>query len=166
MNAGSSVSPASSPSKSSQPAGWVRLLGWLRLVAGPLAVVGFFLPWADGPGALAGTSFSGFALVGFAGRLQALDLSLLAGGTLWVARFAILGVAIAGAWLTVLAPRHHQHLAYPLSGWYVVGAGAVLVTLGVARSGLVIPPLGFVLVSVSGVCYLVSRLQSRRGEAP
>lgn len=153
MNAASSVSPASSPSRSSQRAGWRRRIGWLRFGVGPLALAGFFLPWASGPGALAGTEFSGFTLVGFAGRLQALDLSFAAGGTLWAIRIAILGVAVAGAWQTVLAPRHHGHFAYPVSGWYLVGFAAICIVIGLAREGLTAPPVGLACVVGAGLCF-------------
>ena len=97
MNAASSVSPASSPSISSV-APWRRRAALLRLGVGPLAIAGFFLPWAHGPGPFAANEFTGFALVGFAGRLQALDLSVAQGGLLWAFRLGILGVAIAGTW--------------------------------------------------------------------
>ena len=50
-----------------------------RLVVGPLALAGFLLPWAHGPGILAANEFTGFTLVGFAGRLQQLNLSLTLG---------------------------------------------------------------------------------------
>ena len=58
----------------------------LRLCVGPLALVGFFLPWTHGSGVLAGNEFTGFRLVGFAGRLEQLDLGLAEGGLLRVAR--------------------------------------------------------------------------------
>ena len=133
-----------------------RWLGSLRLAAGPLALAGFFLPWAHGPGAFAGTEFTGFTLVGFAGRLQALDLSILQGGFLWAARLVILGVAIAASWQTLLAPGHRSHFAYPLSGWYLVASSALLTLAGLLRSGLEVPPLGLALVVTGGLCFLVS----------
>ena len=160
MNAVSSGSPASSPSKS-DAAPLRRWLGWLRLAAGPLALAGFFLPWAHGPGAFAATEFTGFTLVGFAGRLQALDLSVLQGGVLWAARLVILGVAIAGTWQTLLAPGHRTHFAYPVSGWYLAVAAGVLSFAGLARSGLELPPLGLALVVAGGVCFLASTIGAR-----
>jgi hypothetical protein len=132
----------------------------LRLGAGPLALVGFFLPWTTGPGPLATTDFTGFTLVGFAGRLQALDLSFTAGATLWTVRFLILCVAVTGAWQTVLAPAHRSHFGYPLSGWYLVGSATVLLGIGIMRSGLTVPPIGFAMVVAAGVCFLVPRLLS------
>lgn len=135
-----------------------RWLSWLRVAAGPLALAGFFLPWAHGPGALAATEFTGFTLVGFAGRLQALELSILAGGVLWAARLVILGVAIAAAWQTLLAPAHRGHIAYPLSGWYLVSAAVLLSLTALFRSGFEVPPLGLALVVAGGVCFLVPKL--------
>lgn len=130
-----------------------RWLGWLRFAAGPLALAGFFLPWAHGPGPLAATEFTGFTLVGFAGRLQALDLSLAQGGTLWGIRLLILGVAVSAAWQTLLAPMHRWHFAYAPSGWYLVGAAAVLACVGLARSGVAVPPLGLALVLAGAGCF-------------
>ena len=162
MNMESSVSQGSSPSKSDgrrRGSGWLRLA---RFAPGPLALAGFFLPWAEGPGALAGTSFSGFALVGFAGRLQALDLSATEGGTLWMARLAILGLAIAATWQTLLSPAHRAHAGYRLSGWYLVGAAAVLLAIGLGRSGLVIPPPGLALISIAAVVFIASVMYELR----
>ena len=129
----------------------------LRMSVGPLAVVGFFLPWAHGPGVLAANHFTGFSLVGFAGRLQQLDLSLTVGGGLWTARLAILGVAIAGAWQTLLAPLHSWHPGYPASGWYLVVFSALAAAIGVAKSGPAFPPLGLACVIASAVLFLVAR---------
>lgn len=166
MNVASSGSPASSPSKS-EPTSTQRWLGWLRFAAGPLALAGFFLPWAHGPGAFAATEFTGFTLVGFAGRLQALDLSILQGGVLWAARLVILGVAIAATWQMVLAPAHRTHFAYPLSGWYLASAAGVLTLAGLLRSGFELPPLGLTLVVAGGLCFLGSKLGARgSGETP
>ncbi|MGE3073529.1 MAG: hypothetical protein AB7N24_05500 [Dehalococcoidia bacterium] len=156
MNAASHASPASSPSRNNRSAEWWRRVALVRLGAGPLAFAGFFLPWATGPGPFAATDFTGFTLVGFAGRLQALDLSVTAGATLWFARLAILGVAIAAAWQTVLAPRHRRHFGYPASGWYLVAAATVLVTIGLLRRGFTLPPSGFTLVVAAGLCFLLS----------
>jgi hypothetical protein len=120
-------------------------------------LAGFFLPWAHGPGAFAATEFTGFTLVGFAGRLQALELSLLQGGLLWAARLVILGVAIAATWQTLLAPLHRAHIAYPVSGWYLAIFAALLTFAGLARSGPELPPLGLALVVAGGLCFLGSK---------
>ncbi len=161
MNVTSSASTASSPSRSSGSL-WRRRAGLLRFVAGPLVLLGFFLPWASGPGPYAATEFTGFTLVGFSGRLQALDLTLAQGATLWAFRLAILGVAIAAAWQLVLSPAPRIHRAYGISGWYLVGAAALLVLIGVARSGIVMPPAGFALVVLGAAAFLVSRLLPSR----
>jgi hypothetical protein len=139
----------------------LRHLSWCRLAVGPLAFGGFFLPWAEGPGALAGRQFSGFALVGITGRLQALDLTLAQGGTLWLVRLAILGVAIAGLWQALLAPSHRWHLGYAVSGWYIVGAALVCFALGLARGGFSVPPSGLALVGVAAFAFLAGRLASQ-----
>ena len=131
-----------------------RLETVAHLAVGPLALAGFFLPWAHGPGILAANEFTGFTLVGFAGRLQQLNLSLTVGTGLWIVRLAILGVAVAGAWQTLLAPLHRWHLGYTISGWYLVAFAAAATAVGVARSGIVVPPLGLTLVIAAGVIFL------------
>lgn len=141
---------------------WRRLANAARLVVGPLALAGFFLPWAHGPGVLAANEFTGFTLVGFAGRLQQLNLSLTVGTGLWIVRLAILGVAIAGAWQTLLAPLHRWHLGYTMSGWYLVAFAAGATAVGVAKSGIVGPPVGLALVIVAGVIFLGSRWATPR----
>jgi hypothetical protein len=165
MNAASSVSPASSLSRSRQHRGWRRRAAWLRFGVGPLALAGFFLPWATGPGPYSATEFTGFTLVGFAGRLQALDLSLAAGGVLLAVRLAILGVAIAAVWQTFLAPRHHGHLGYPLSGWYLAASAALCLSIGFARSGWTVPPFGLACLAAAGACFVAGWF-ARRGAAP
>lgn len=121
-------------------------------------LVGFFLPWASGPGPFAATDFTGFTLVGFAGRLQALDLSIAADGTLWGVRLAILGVAVAATWQTLLAPAHRWHFAYSLSGWYIVASAAAMLGLGLLRTGIVLPPVGFALTVFGAVLFLAAWL--------
>jgi hypothetical protein len=137
----------------------------LRLGVGPLAIAGFFLPWAHGPGPFAANQFTGFTLVGFAGRLQALDLSLAQGGMLWAIRLAILGVVIAGAWQLLLAPAHRDHPANPVSGWYRVAAASACVAIGVLRAGLSIPPAGLGLIATAGALFVAATLLERRGRA-
>lgn len=157
MNAASSVSQASSPSRSSALARWKRRAALLRLGVGPLAIAGFFLPWAHGPGPFAANEFTGFTLVGFAGRLQALDLSLAQGGMLWAIRLAILGVVVAGAWQLLLAPAHRMHFGYPLSGWYLVVAAGFCLAIGVMRSGFETPPVGLAFLGAAAALFLASR---------
>ncbi|MEO8538577.1 MAG: hypothetical protein ABI577_02470 [bacterium] len=128
----------------------------MRLGAGPLAIAGFFLPWAHGPGPFAANEFTGFSLVGFAGRLQALDLNIAQGGVLWAIRLAILGVAIAGTWQLLLAPAHRSHPGYHLSGWYLVAAATICAAIGLARSGVAAPPLGLGLVVLAAGAFAIS----------
>lgn len=130
-----------------------RAVAVARMCVGPLALAGFFLPWAHGPGPLAATQFTGYQLVGYAGRLQALDLSLAAGGGLWLARLVVLGVAVAGVWQLVLAPAHRWHPLYAFSGWYLVAMAVVALGLGVARAGVVVPPWGLALLAAAGVVF-------------
>ena len=133
-----------------------------RLVVGPLALAGFLLPWAHGPGILAANEFTGFTLVGFAGRLQQLNLSPTLGAGLWAVRLAILGVAIAGAWQTLLAPMHRWHLGYAMSGWYLVAFAAGATVVGVAKSGIAAPPSGLALVIVAALIFLGARWATPR----
>lgn len=129
-----------------------------RLVVGPMAVVGFFLPWTHGVGPLAANDFTGFRLAGYAGRLQALDLSLAQGGILLLVRLLIVGVAVAGAWQMLLAPRHHWHGVYVASGWYLAGFAAVSLGLGLLNAGITVPPVGLALVVGAGVVFVANRL--------
>lgn len=144
---------------------WLRRAELLRFGAGPAALLGFFLPWAEGPGPYAATEFTGFTLVGFAGRLQALEFSPAVGAMLWAVRLAILGVAIAGVWQLVLSPYPKLHRGYGVSGWYLVGAAAAMLAIGFASAGLTAPPLGFALVVLGAVLFLVARTASHRHHA-
>jgi hypothetical protein len=133
-----------------------------RMAAGPLALTGFFFPWAEGPSILASETYSGFELVGFAGRLQALDLGVTASATLWSVRLLILGVAIAAAWHTALAPAARWHFGYPLSGWYLAVAGAIAAGVGIWRAGIVAPPLGLGLWLLGATLFVACEVAARR----
>ena len=132
------------------------LLG-ARLAAGPIAFAGFFLPWAKGPGVLAGEEFTGFTLFGFAGRLQQLDFTLLEGGALMAARVAILLVVVAAAWQTLLAPAHSWHRGYQISGWYLAAFTAGALLLGAARAGFTVPPAGLALLAAGSALFIAGR---------
>lgn len=138
----------------------------LRMAVGPLVLAGFFLPWAHGPSVLAQESYSGFDLVGFAGRLQALDLGLTASAALWAVRLLILGVAIAAAWHTVLAPLTRWHFGYPVSGWYLGIAGGVAAGIGTWRAGLESPPLGLGLWLAGGAVFVACEVAGRWPRRP
>ncbi len=134
-----------------------------RMAVGPLALAGFFLRWAQGPSVLASETYSGFELVGFAGRLQALDLGLTESAALWSVRLLILGVAIAAAWHTVLAPAARWHFGYPVSGWYLGIAGGVAAGIGIWRAGIVVPPAGLGLWLLGGALFLACEVTARAG---
>lgn len=133
-----------------------------RVCVGPLALAGFFLPWAQGPGPLAATEFTGYKLVGYAGRLQALDLSPSASGALWAIRLVILAVAVAAVWQAVLAPWARHHPVYRWSGWYLVLLATVCAALGIARHGVVLPPVGLALFLVAAGLFLTAELAAIR----
>ena len=145
-----------------------RLAGAGRVAVGPLALAGFFLPWAHGPGVFAANEFTGFTLLGFAGRLQALDFSLLGGSLLWLARLAILSVIIAGAWQTLLAPTHHWHRGYDVSGWYLGLFTLTAVVLATAKSGIAVPPSGLALLILASLLFIAGSRAThrRRAQAP
>ncbi len=136
----------------------------LRIAAGPLAFVGFFLPWAHGPSVLAATRFSGFTLVGYTGRLQALDLPLIASGTLLLVRLIILMVAIAALWLALLAPRHRWHRAYLVSGWYLAITLVLALLIGILKSGVDIPPSGLLLWTLGALAFLFAEYSPKRDD--
>lgn len=144
---------------------WQRGLDAARLAVGPLALVAFFLPWAHGPGPLAATEFTGYRLVGYAGRLQALDFSLSQGAALWSARLVILAVAVAATWQTLLAPRHRSNPFYPISGWYLVALAAAALGIGVARAGVVVPPPGLLLLGLAGALFTAAEFTRARSSA-
>ena len=131
---------------------------WIRMAIGPLAMAGFFLPWTHGIGPLAANNFTGFRLAGYAGRLQALDLSLAAGGVLWAIRLLIVGVAVAAAWQALLAPGHRSHRVYAISGWYLVGFAAAAAALGLLKAGITIPPPGLALLLLAATSFATLQL--------
>lgn len=144
---------------------WQRGLDAARLAVGPLALAAFFLPWARGPGPLAATEFTGYRLVGYAGRLQALDFSVSQGAALWSVRMVILAVAVAATWQTLLAPRHRSNPVYPISGWYLVALAGVALGIGVARAGVVVPPPGLLLLGLAGALFTAAELTRARSSS-
>jgi hypothetical protein len=130
-----------------------------RLMAGPLALAAFFLPWGGGPGPLAATEFSGYSLVGFAGRLQILELSAGERAAVLAFRLLVLGVAVAGAWQTVLAPRWRSQPLYRWSAWYLAAMAAGMVALGAWVGGSMVPPAGVALLAVAAVCAMGPRVR-------
>ena len=124
-----------------------------RRAAGPRGILPALGAW---PVVLAATEFTGFKLVQFAGRLQLLDLAPGVSGALLTFRLLILGVAVAATWLSVLAPGHRWHFGYRLSGWYIVVLAAVALALGLAKSGIEVPPLGFALWFAGAAFFLVA----------
>jgi hypothetical protein len=136
--------------------GVARWLWLLRVLVGPIALLGFFLPWAHGPGVLAANEFTGYTLVGVAGRFQQLDLGFIAGNALVAGRLAVLGFAIAALWQTLLAPWFAWHVAYAISGWYLVAMAVVALGIGIARAGLVPPPSGLALTGLAALLFLIA----------
>jgi len=137
-----------------------------RGAAGPLAMVAFFCDWFRGSGILAGHSFSGFDLVGFTGRLQALDLQPWETVALGALRIGVLCVAVAAAWQIVLMPGRQGNVAYAASGWYLAGAAAVVVTVGLVRDGLMLPAGGPLLALAAAAFVVGHRVQRRTPAVP
>jgi hypothetical protein len=141
------------------------LLSALRLAAGPLALAGFFLPWTDGPGLLVSATFTGFSLLRFTGDLQGLELSFAAGGGLWLARLALVGVPVAATWQLALAPRLRWHPGYRISGWYLTAFTALALGIGLWRVGLSLPRPGLALLAAGALCFLAAQLKESRRAA-
>ena len=136
--------------------GTSMLLTLARVTAGPLALAGFFLPWADGPGALAATEFTGYRLVGFAGNLRVLELPLVTGGAIALVRGLLVGLVVAAVWHTALAPRHPHYAVYRATGWYLVVLAAAASLLGIARAGLEVPRPGLGLLVLGAALFALS----------
>lgn len=140
-----------------------RLRVAARCLAGPLALAAFFLPWAEGKGALGGHTFSGYDLVRFTANLQGLALSWVEGGALWAVRIAIVLVPVAATWLTLLAPRATRHPLCRASLLYLVAFSVVAIAMGLARSGVTAPPAGLALLAVAAALASVSGLLRSAG---
>jgi hypothetical protein len=124
-------------------------LALLRLLPGPLALAAFFLPWFAGPGPFASVDFSGYSLLAFAGRLQALDLAPSSEAGLWGVRIAILGVPLAATWLTLLTALRHNSALALCSGLYLVATAAALG--GLALSGHPIDSGAWLLIAAAAL---------------
>ena len=139
---------------------------FISLAAGPLALVGFFLPWAHGSGVLTGAEFTGYSLVRFTGDLQGLQLSLFEGAAVSGTRVAILLVPIAGAWQMLLTVRWRWHPGYAISGWYLAVFAVVAAIVGLVR-GPSWPPLGVAMVLAAGIAFVVgTRAHGPGGPGP
>ncbi|MBI2764778.1 MAG: hypothetical protein HYX53_02575 [Chloroflexi bacterium] len=137
----------------------------VRLLAGPLALAAFFLPWGRGPGPLAATEFSGYSLVGFAGRLQVLELSPGERAAVLAFRLLVLGLAVAGAWQTVLAPRWRSRALYRWSAWYLAVMAVGMVALRTWVGGVGVPPPGVALLVAAAACAMGPRVRwGRHGQ--
>ena len=142
---------------------WAGRAEWgARVCVGPLALAGFFLPWVRGPGPLAATEFTGYRLVGYAGRLQALDLSPSVSCVLWAIRLVMLAVAVAAVWQAVLAPWARHHPVYRWSGWYLVVLASLCSGLGLAREGIVTPAPGLALLALAAAIFMAVEVLTLR----
>jgi len=137
-----------------------------RLAAGPLALAGFLLPWAHGPGVLSAVEFSGFDLVGYAGRLRQLDLAPEEGAALWAIRMAVLAVGVAAACHAFVAVADRRHAAYVLSGGYLLATAIVALIVAIARSGVTAPPAGLALWFAGAGLFALSEGATRLGGDP
>lgn len=137
---------------------------WLAgLAAGPLAVAGFFLPWTEGPGALASVDFSGYGLVAFSGRLTALDLGAVHIAALVAFRLAVLGVGVAALINALLAPAFRWHPAYAASGWAVVAAAPAVLALCLLLPGEPTAPGAGAGLILAGALAFAAAEAPRRG---
>lgn len=130
-----------------------RLAAAARLAAGPLALAGFFLPWTEGPGALASVNFSGYELAGYSGRLMALELGLTWTAALITFRALIVGVAVTAALNALLSPAFRWHPAHTISGWYLVVAAPASFVFCLALSGDLVVRPGVLLLIAGALAY-------------
>ncbi len=137
--------------------------GAIAVAAGPFALAAFFLPLAHGPSLLEPYRFSGLELTTLAGRLQTLDLTAPEAIALWVARLALIGIPIAGAWQTLLAPAHRWHPGYRASGWFLVAVAMLLLVAQFGRRGAESPPWGLALLAAGALVFLAVRFRDRTG---
>jgi hypothetical protein len=131
----------------------------VRIAAGPLVLLAFLLPWTHGPGALAGESYTGLDLVRLAGVLQGLHLPAAQAATLAAARFALVGLPVAAAWLTILGPAHRWHWGYVAAAAYLVLAASSIAAIGLIRNGFALPMPGPTLLVVASGMLLAPRLR-------
>jgi hypothetical protein len=131
-----------------------RFLSALPLLAGPLALVGFFLPWFEGTGLLAGERYNGYNALQFGAWLQDAGLSGTQELVLHVGRAFAVGIVVASIWLAITAPRMRDHAFYAISGWYLVAAAIALVVAGFAWQGGIVPQPGLATILAAALCWL------------
>jgi hypothetical protein len=138
-----------------RPASWRHAL---PLLAGPLALVAFFLPWTSGPGILAIETYSGFDLVRVTGVLQSLELPAAEGATLVAVRVLLLAIPVAATWVTILAPAHRWHWAYPAAAAYLVAITPAILLARLLITGDVLPSPGLALLVLASMLLVMAHM--------
>ncbi len=142
-----------------------------RMAVGPLALLGFFLPWGTGPGPFASVYFTGYRLVAFTGSLNVLVDGIIPTTMLLIVRLSILAVAVAAVWNGVLAAAFRWHPMYKASGWYLTATGLGLAAVAAAAGQGTHPATGTAALAAAAVLFLLAELTpvthpaSRHGDA-
>jgi hypothetical protein len=137
-----------------------RILHALPLLAGPLALAGFFLPWFEGTGLLAGERYNGYNALQFGAWLQHAGLSGPQELALQVGRGVAVGIIVAAIWLTITAPRMRDHAFYAIAGWYLVAAAITLVVAGFSWQGGAVPQPGLATILAAALCWLAPGIRA------
>ncbi len=107
-----------------------------RLALGPAALAGFFLPWADGRGVLAGARFSGYELLHSATFLQSAGIDGSTTALAAVARAVLVVFAVTAVCHTLLAIMVPNGLGPRVTGWLLVALTATVVGVAIWQAGM------------------------------
>ena len=135
---------------------WSRTLS---LFAGPLVLAGFFLPWFEGHGVLAGERYNGYDLLQFGAWLQEAGIGSRAELGLQVGRVLAVGLFVSGLWLTFLGLVMREHRLYAIAGWYVFASALLLTVASIAWHAYPVPLPGVLALICAAVLWMLPGLR-------